>query len=52
VAKIALEEIIKIIELGRQGLSPVDYKPIILPPNLVVRQSSIRLMEGGEAKGS
>lgn len=51
-AKLAVEEIIKIIELGRQGLNPVDYKPVLLPPSLVVRQSSLHLTEGGEAKGS
>lgn len=52
VAKIAVEQIIKIIELGRQGLDLVDQKSIILPPSLVVRQSSLRVTEGGEAKGS
>ncbi|HSL44184.1 MAG TPA: LacI family DNA-binding transcriptional regulator [Anaerolineales bacterium] len=52
VAKIAVEEIIKIIEFGWQGLDPGDPKPVILPPSLVVRQSSLRVMEGGEAVGT
>jgi DNA-binding LacI/PurR family transcriptional regulator len=47
VAKIAVAEIIKIIESGWQGLDPVKSKAIILPPSLVVRQSSLRIMEGG-----
>lgn len=47
VAKIAVAEIIKIIESGWQGLDPVDSKSIILPPSLVVRQSSIRSKKGG-----
>ena len=42
VAKIAVAEIIKIIESGWQGLDPVKGKAIILPPSLVVRQSSLR----------
>jgi LacI family transcriptional regulator len=51
VAKIAVEEIIKIIELGWQGMNPVDLQSIVLPPSLVVRQSSLRNLkrEGGEA---
>jgi len=48
VAKIAVEEIIKIIELRWQGLDPVDLQSIILPPTLVVRQSSLRVKEGGQ----
>jgi LacI family transcriptional regulator len=47
VAKVAVEEIIKIIELRWQGLDPVDLQSIILPPTLVVRQSSLRVKEGG-----
>jgi LacI family transcriptional regulator len=50
IAKIAVEEIIKIIESGRQGLAPVNPKSIMLPPTLVVRQSSLRIKEGGETK--
>jgi DNA-binding LacI/PurR family transcriptional regulator len=50
VAKIAVAEIIKIIESGWQGLDPVALEPIILPPTLVVRQSSLRVKEGGERK--
>jgi len=49
VARIAVTEIIKIIESGRQGLSPVKGKSVILSPSLVVRQSSIRIKEGGGA---
>lgn len=51
VARIAVEKVIKIIELGWQGLDPVDPQSVILPPALVVRQSSLRNLkrEGGEA---
>lgn len=49
VAKIAVAEVIKIIESGWQGADPVAPKSIILPPTLVVRQSSIRNTEGGES---
>jgi LacI family transcriptional regulator len=45
VAKVAVQQIIKIIELGWQGLDHVDQQSIILPPTLVVRQSSFRLNE-------
>jgi LacI family transcriptional regulator len=48
VAKLAVAEVIKIIESGWQGLEPVNPKSIILPPSLIVRQSSIRIPEGGE----
>ncbi len=48
VAKLAVAEVIKIIESGWQGLEPVDPESIILPPSLIVRQSSIRTPEGGE----
>jgi len=53
VAKIAVAELIKIIESGWQELDPVAPKSIILPPTLVVRQSSLRLneKEGGELVG-
>jgi DNA-binding LacI/PurR family transcriptional regulator len=51
VAKIAIAELIKIIESGWQELDPVTPRSIILPPTLVVRQSSSRRMEGGEAQG-
>jgi DNA-binding LacI/PurR family transcriptional regulator len=43
VAKVAVEEIIKIIESNRQRLEPSKPKPIMLAPTLVVRQSSLRL---------
>ena len=52
VAKIAVAEVIKIIESGWQGLDPVVPTSIILPPILIVRQSSSRLNKGGEAQGS
>jgi LacI family transcriptional regulator len=48
VAKIAVAEVIKIIEAGWQRLDPVVPKSMILPPKLVVRQSSLRVKEGGE----
>ena len=51
VAKIAVQEVIKIIEAAWQGLEPVEPKSIILPPTLVVRQSSVRMLEGGETQG-
>ena len=49
VAKIAVEEVIKTIESGWQGLDPVEPRSIVLPPTLVVRQSSLRSTKGGEA---
>jgi hypothetical protein len=42
---VAVEEIIKIIESGWQGLEPVQARSIILVPTLVVRRSSLRLKE-------
>lgn len=48
VARIAVEELIKIIEAGWQGSKVVPPRSIILPPTLIVRQSSIRVKEGGE----
>jgi DNA-binding LacI/PurR family transcriptional regulator len=45
IAKVAVQEIIKIIELGWQGLDSVEPQSIILPPTLVVRKSSLRLNE-------
>ena len=52
VAKLAVVEIIKIIESGWQGQRPVDAKSIILPPALVVRQSSLyNSNKGGEVPG-
>lgn len=52
VAKIAVAEVIKIIESGWQDLDPVEPKSIVLPPILVVRQSSSRNTEGGDIQGS
>jgi LacI family transcriptional regulator len=51
VAQLAVAEIIKIIEAGWQDQDPFDAKSIILPPTLVVRQSTLRNMEGGELLG-
>jgi LacI family transcriptional regulator len=42
VARVAVEEIIKIIESSWQGLEPVQARSIMLTPTLVVRQSSVR----------
>src|ERR1700752_1700853 len=50
VAKVAVAEVIKIIEADWQGLDPVAPKSIILPPTLIVRQSSLRVPEGGEPR--
>jgi LacI family transcriptional regulator len=52
VAKIAVAEVIRIIESGWEEVDPVAPQSIILPPTLIVRQSSLRSTEGGEAKGS
>jgi LacI family transcriptional regulator len=51
IAKVAVAEVIKIIEAGWHGLNPVEPKSIVLPPTLVVRQSSLRPTEGGEIQG-
>jgi LacI family transcriptional regulator len=48
VAKIAVAQVIRIIESGWQEAEPVQPRSIILPPTLVVRQSSLRV-EGGDA---
>ena len=45
IARVAVEEMIKIIESGWQGLNFVTPKSIVLPPSLVVRQSSLRIRE-------
>ena len=50
VAKVAVAEVTKIIEAGWQGSNLVNLKSIILPPTLIVRQSSLRVMEGGEPR--
>jgi DNA-binding LacI/PurR family transcriptional regulator len=42
IAKLAVEEIIKKIEARRQGKEQVEPQTIMLPPILVVRQSSLR----------
>jgi DNA-binding LacI/PurR family transcriptional regulator len=46
VAKLAVEEIIRTIESGWRGLEPEHPQASIVPPALVVRQSSIRLLTG------
>ena len=51
IAKVAVAEVIKIIEAGWNRSDPVEPKSIVLPPTLIVRQSSLRVMEGGEAQG-
>jgi LacI family transcriptional regulator len=48
VAKVAVEEIIKIIEAGWQGMEPIQLKSIKLAPTLVVRQSSVRSKKSKE----
>lgn len=50
VAKVAVEEMIKIIEAGWQGSEPIQPQSIILHPTLVVRKSSLRIREGGDAQ--
>jgi LacI family transcriptional regulator len=52
VARIAVAEIIKIIESGWQGLEPVSPESVILPPTLIVRKSSLREEKGGESAGN
>jgi len=51
-ARVAVREMIKIIESGWQGLEPVDPKSVMVPPTLVIRQSTKRVKEkeGGETK--
>jgi LacI family transcriptional regulator len=48
IARIAVEELIKIIEAGWQESNVIIAKSIILPPTLIVRQSSLHSMKGGE----
>ena len=48
VAKVAVEEIIKIIESGWQGVEPAEFKSIKLAPTLVARQSSVRSKKSKE----
>jgi len=42
IAQLAVEEIIKIIDAEWQGIEQVEPKTILLPPTLIVRQSSLR----------
>ena len=46
VGRVAVEETIKMIESGWQGLDPIEPKSIMLAPTLVVRQSSLRSIRG------
>ncbi len=48
VAKVAVEEIIKIIEAGWQELEPSEVRPIMLMPTLVVRPSSLGIKAQNE----
>lgn len=48
VGKVAVEQTIKIIESGWQGLEPMKSKSIMLTPTLVVRKSSLRLKVSGK----
>jgi DNA-binding LacI/PurR family transcriptional regulator len=43
VAKVAVEQVTKLIEAGWQESEPVLPRSIILPPTLVIRQSSLRI---------
>lgn len=45
VGKVAVEEIIKIIESGWQEQDSIEPKSIMLTPTLVIRQSSLRSLE-------
>lgn len=42
VARVAVEEIIKIIESGWQGGATIERKSVVVAPTLIVRQSSLR----------
>jgi LacI family transcriptional regulator len=44
--RVAVEETIKMIEAGWQGLELVEPKSMLLAPTLVVRQSSLRSLKG------
>ena len=45
IAEIAVAQVLKIIESGWQDVDPIHPESIVLPPTLVVRQSSLK---GGE----
>jgi DNA-binding LacI/PurR family transcriptional regulator len=45
IAKLAVEEIITIVEAGWREAESVEPRSIILPPTLIVRQSSLRTKE-------
>ena len=47
VGRVAVEEMVKIIESGWQGLEPIQPKSIMLTPTLVIRQSALRLSGQG-----
>jgi LacI family transcriptional regulator len=48
VAKVAVEEIVRIIESNRLGMEPTKPTTTMLEPTLVVRQSSLRIRKGEE----
>jgi DNA-binding LacI/PurR family transcriptional regulator len=52
IARVAMREMIKIIESGWQGLESIKPRSIVLEPTLVVRKSSLRFQgakyEGGD----
>jgi LacI family transcriptional regulator len=42
IGKIAVEEIVKIIDANWQGYEPIEPKSIMLTPTIIIRQSSLR----------
>jgi LacI family transcriptional regulator len=52
VAKVAVAEMTKIIESRWEGSDPLPPRTIIVPPTLIVRESSLRQREGGEGEGN
>jgi LacI family transcriptional regulator len=52
IGKVAVKEVIKIIESDWHGLHAGMLQSIVLPPTLLVRGSSLRILEGGDARGS
>ena len=51
-ARLAVEEIIKLIESGWQGETTIERKSILLAPTLVVRKSSQRIANNYQGGGS
>ena len=52
IAQVAVAEVIKIIEAEWQGLDPGPPQSTVLPPTLIVRQSSLYVRKGGESQGN